>query len=326
MPTDEIVDNSTELAFDDPKMVEFLATVNSGMPAPLPATQPDVKKDAASSAASTGGVKSTSDEDIDEDLDASPENLKAQVKGLQAELTRRRGNSDRVDELQTELQALKTKLETPASTKLAWMQKLDDDDLASKQTDWDDELADARARYARAEDAGDDRNLEKHGQRILTAKEVLSAFRKETRERTNQVLTNQKNQDTLVNSISAELTDMQTTVDELMPELRVRDSAAWTAGKEEYDAHPTLMTQLGPFGEVVACALAIIKNPELATKKSASSARKDVVNSLERSVKRSLTTGVSAATTPRNVDYAAALGSGDDLAKFNAMIDKIKGG
>lgn len=315
-----IVDNSSELAFDDPAIVEFLAKAQgTSTPESKPETKPDVKpKPAASSAAPSDKAESAEPE--------TPEDLKAQIKGLQAELSRRRGNSERVEALEQELQTMKSKLDAPASNEFAWIKKLDEDDIVSKQTDWDDELADARARYARAEENGDERALEKHGHRILQAKRVLSAFRKETQDRTKQAMQSQQDQQSEFETIRSEITDMQETVNTLVPDVLVRDSEAWLAGKEEYDSHPVLMKQLGPLGEVVACAMAILRNPDLASKKSSSSARKDVIGSLEKSVKKALVTGASTSHTPRNVDYSGAISSGDDLAKFNAMIDKIKGG
>jgi hypothetical protein len=84
------------------------------------------------------------------------------------------------------------------------------------------------------------------------------------------------------------------------------------------------MARLGPLGEVVAAAMAVIRNPALANKTASPAARRDVIGSLEKSIKKSLSTGVSSPTTTRSP--SVDVGTPDSLAAFNAMIDKIKGG
>lgn len=314
MATDEIVDNSPEMALDNPVMQDFLKSVDG--PAPeAKVEKTDVKPQPAASSAAPAEEPET------------PADLRAQIKGLQAELTRRQGNSSKVEALETELNSVKEKLANPKPTnEHAWIQKLDDDDLSSKQTDWDDELADARAKYGRAEDAGDERAMERQGQRILTAKKTISAFKKETLDRTKRVNEEANTYKETAQSISAEIDRMREGVLELMPDLITQGTEAWEAGNKEYLENPYLMKQLGPLGEVVAAAMAVIKNPDLIGKKTTASARKEIIGSLEKSVKKSLSTGSSASSSSRSVDYAAGVQSGDGLAAFNQMIDKIKGG
>jgi len=311
MATDNIQDNSPEMPLDDPRIQEIL-TGTKAEPAP---EKTDVKVVAASSAET---------QEKDKENDADPDTLKAQIKGLQAELSRRKGNAERVEALEDELKGVKAKLSAPKDD-FDWIRKLDDDGMASKQTDWDDELADARARYGRAEEAGDDRALERQGQRILTAKRTLSAFRKEALDRVRRQSEEQHEAHTEAQSIQTEIADMRDVVEELLPDVKVHGSDAWNAGNEEFITHPQLMKRLGPLGEVVACAMALVRNPNLLAK-NAPAARREVIGSLEKVVKKSLSTGASSPLTTRSVDHASSIQTSDGLASFNAMIDKIKGG
>jgi len=115
-------------------------------------------------------------------------------------------------------------------------------------------------------------------------------------------------------------------VSELVPDFSEQGSEAWTAGNTEYENHPVLMSQLGPVGEIVAAAMAIVRNPDLLGKHTSSAARKTLIGSLEKSVKKSLSTGASAKAMTPTVDHAAAVSSPEGLANFNAMIERMKGG
>jgi hypothetical protein len=316
----EIVDNSPEMALDDPRIAEFVAKASGEKPESLAEPKKDVKeKPAASSAADKA--------DETDEKDETPEHLKAQIRGLQAELTRRKGNSDRVEALEQELQGVKEKLAKPETTsEFAWIQKLDDEGLSSKSVDWDDELADARAKYGRAEEAGDDRAMERQGQRILQAKKIQSAFRKETLDRTRRNQEEANALHTETQSIQTEIADMREAVSEQFPDLMDQETDLWKAGNDEFNSHPVLMSRLGPLGEVVAAAMAIVRNPDLVSKKAAPNARREVLSTLEKSVKKSLSTGATAPNIQRNVDYTGSVGTAEGLSAFNAMIDKFKGG
>jgi len=321
---DGIQDNSPEMPLDDPRVAEFLAKAEGREAEPQPDKKEGVKPKPAASPAQ---VKAEDGADGEEEgADETPEQLKAKIKGLTAELSRRQGNSAKVEQLETELEAVKAKLNQPVSNKFAWIVKLDDDALASKQTDWDDELADARAKYGRAEEAGDERAMERQGHRILQAKETLSAFRKETLDRTkrNQEEANAFNKE--AQAIQSEIDEMHDAVAEAYPEMLTKGSEQWEAANKEFVEHPKLMKQLGPFGEIVAIAMAHIRNPELGGKSAASAVRKEVLGRLDKGIKRSLSTGASAPSTQRSVDYTGAINDAESLAKFNQMIDKFKGG
>jgi hypothetical protein len=303
----QIVDDSPEMELDDPRIQEVLNAKDGVKPQP----KPDVKPaEPVSSAA-----PKTEDEPVDEKDKV--------IKGLQAELARRKGNSEKLEALEAELKELKTERTQPKN-EFAWIQKLDDDALASKQTDWDDELADARAKYSRAEETGDERALERQGQRILAAKRTLSAFRKEILDRGSRRQNEKEAAQREYSTVQSEIESMHSAVQEQFEDFMNPETELWKAGNEEFNAHPALMARLGPLGEVVAAALAVVKHPELVAKKGTASARKEVIGKLEKSVKHALSTGASAPSTNQPVNYDVS--SADGLAAFNAMIDKFKGG
>lgn len=305
----QITDNSPEMALDDPRIAEALAGKDE---APKPQSKPDVKpKEAASSAAPKA-----------EGQEVDPR--EAEIAGLKAELARRKGNSDKLEALENELKELKAERSQPKN-EFQWIQKLDDDALASKQTDWDDELADARAKYSRAEETGDERMLERQGQRILIAKKTLSAFRKEILDRGTRRQQEQEQAQREYSTVQSEIESMHEAVSEQFEDFTNPETELWKAGNAEYNAHPALMQRLGPLGEVVAAALAVVKHPELVAKKGGTvSARKEVIGKLEKSVKHALSTGASAPSTNQPVNYDVS--SAEGLAAFEAMISKYKGG
>ena len=320
----EIIDNAPEMSLDGPEFAEMLAKVNPS------GEEKDVKEEAGVSSAPAPKVETP------EPTDEKPESLKAQIRGLKAELTRRSGNADKVEELENQLNQLQGELKavsarpTPAAQPDGLMeaiQKLDDKGVISKTVDWQDELAAARVKYDRAEETGDQAKLEQTSQRIQHAKRVISALTEEgqTRaERKTQHAEELKTESALINE---ELVEMYEVVNESFPDFQDANSALWKAGNDEYLNHPTLMKRMGPSGEIVAAALAVIRNPELVKgTKGAAAARRDVISKLDRGISKALNAGASSPSTGRSIDYGAMTGGAENLAQFNAMVDKIKGG
>lgn len=315
----QIVDNSPELPLDDPKTIEALKDLTGGTP--KAEKQPDVKPTAPASSAEPKAEDTNTDPE-----ETDPEKLKAQIRGLRSELSRRKGNTDKVEALEAQIEDLKTKVQESSKPKsnADWIQKLDDDQLAAKYTDWDDELSDSRARYIRAEERGDNDEMERQGQRILQAKRVLSEFKKETLSRNTRRTEEANAQSRVAESIRSEVNDMYETVSEAFPDFQNEDSELWKAGLKEYQEHPELMARLGPAADMVAAAMAVIRNPNLARGKAAPSGRKEVISKLEGAVKKSLMTGASAPSTQR--PFEVNVDSAEGLDNFNKYIDRIKGG
>lgn len=331
----EIQDSSPEMDLTNPAQFEELVakakTTKADPVEEKPKDEPktDVKetKEASSAPEPEEEVEPVDGEETEE----TPDKLKARIRGLQAELTRRKGNAEKVNELEVQLSRVQGQLEqlnrAPKSNETALedaIKKLDDRALVSKQTDWDDELADARARYAQAEDRGDEKAMERHGSRINYAKKVLSAIRVESLERVER---KQQTADAVKDEqakVKTELDSMYSVLTESYPDFQDNTSELWKAGDAEYKAHPEIMKRLGAAGEIVAAAMAVLKNPNLVTQTTESSARREVVNKLEAGVKKALRSGASSPTTGRTV--VPQVSTGEGLAKFNEMVDRIKGG
>ena len=314
----EIVDNSPELDLNDPKTQEILQGVtgeDKGVKEEAkvsPALEPEVKR---------GEEAAEGEGDV--------EHLKSQIRGLKAELTRRSGNAERVEDLESRLAQAEQKLaETPKPTAdpiTEAIRKLDDRALIDKQTDWEDELAAARAKYERADETQNTESMRAAGERIAHAKRVLSALKSEASDRVERRSTERNQLQQEAEQINGELSEMYESVSEAFPDFTNQDSELWKAGNEEFLAHPALMRRLGAAGEVVAAALAVVKNPQL-TKGTSAQARREVISKIDKGFGKALQAGTSSPNFSRNTDYAAAIADGEGLDKFNKMIDKIKGG
>lgn len=328
----EIVDNAPEMDVTSPEFTDMLAKIApKGDPKPeVKETKTDVKPEDTASSAKVDETKEDTTE-AEDDTDETPDKLKARIRGLQAELTRRKGNAEKVSELEVKLAKVEGQLESASrnpkeqeNTIDAALKKLDDKGLIEKKVDWNDELTDARTRYASAEERGDNAAMEKQASRILYAKKVLSAIEFETSDRRERKQTEAEQLRDSQSKVKAELDGMYEALTENFPDFNNKESELWKAGDAAYRANPEIMKRMGPAGEVVAAALAILQNPQLVGQRSEAEARQDVVSKLEKGIKRSLQAGASSPTTGRMV--TPRIDSGEGLAKFNEMVDRIKGG
>lgn len=313
----QIVDNSPEADINSPEFQEFIAGTDvkeeKGSSPSVEPKEPKVEKPVAE-------VKPEPKED----------DLEAQVKGLKAELARRSGNADKVEELENQLQYALGRLEEitkrgadNADPFTAAVKEADEKTLISKQADWEDELADARARLVRAEELSDEAAISKATDRLRRAKHSLSVIRGELIDRADTNAKNRANLESEASKIKTELEAMYTAVEEKYPDFNNPESELWKAGNEEFLKHETILKKLGPAGEIVAAAMAIIKRD--ASGGSALDVRKQTIKKIETGLGKALRAGAGSPTTNKTVDVAS-VGSADGLANFNAFIDKIKGG
>jgi len=323
---DTIVDNAPEMELGGPEFTEMLSKVSPKTEVEEPVKQGEKEKVALS-------PEATKEPEQGEQEVDTPEALKAQIRGLKAELTRRAGNADKVGELEAQLQNLQGQLQAlsakPKETdELAErIQKLDDKEIYSKISDWQAELSIASSKYERAEESGDEAKIGQAYQRIVNAKRMLSAFNEERDARAERKTKQAEELRTEAEQINDELNSMYEVVNEAFPDFQNPESELWKAGNEVYVQNPALMARMGPSGEILAAALAILRNPDLVGKgKGAAAARRDVISKLDKGLSKALSAGASSPSTARNVDYGKAVASGEDLAKFNSMVDSIKGG
>lgn len=267
----------------------------------------------------------TDDEDVeqasdDDDDDDSPETLKRRIAGLKAELSRRKANAEKLEKLEAQIQELQKKPSESTQTEAEkFFAKLSDDELLSRHTEWEDELADARAALRMAERDEDAKEVAKQQQRVNHAREVLTLFKKEESARVKQSSQKERDHQTEVEAIQAEAESMYEMVIEAYPEFEDKNSKLWKEGDAQYRAHPRLMKQLGPLSQIVATALAIVKSG------SPGAPREKILKNVEDGVRRALKPGGRA--TPKekpaptfNVDTPQG------RMEFEALVAKLKGG
>lgn len=316
----DIIDNAPEMEQGE-QFDAMLAAAKSGK------AETDVKEPEPASSADAK-------EPDPDDKPQSKEDYEARIKGLQAELGRRKGNAERVEQLEQELAYLKGQLDTLTKTKAtesvqekltAALQKLTDEDLISKQTDWEEELSSLRAKYDRAEELGNSDTMEHLAQKIAYAKQLIKAMRVEGSTRSER---RHSEQEAIANAgqvLESELGTMFEVVTENHPDFKDPESELWKAGEEEYNAYPLLMERLGPAAQVVAAAMAIVKRPELVGAKTSTSVRKDVIANIDKGLTKALHKGgANAPSTGRATNYN--IDSSEGLAAFEAMVTRIKGG
>ena len=266
--------------------------------------------------AKTGDVKAeaTKVDDADDDddetsspedaKDADPKTLQSQLEGLTKELNRVRKSktesSLEVQELREQLANVQGQLEVMArgsdkggdgSVKLA---KYSDDQLVQGQTEWEEEILDARDAMRKARTDNDDAAYQKASKEAGVARSTLNAIRKELLERTKRVGADQARAQSDATEIVQEVASLYDKAYTSYPDLKDRDSEIWKAGNEVYARHGKLMKQLGPLGELVAVSVAITENPELVPgsgSKKATSARKELLSEINDRAEKSMIKG-----------------------------------
>lgn len=314
----EIMAPQPELNLEDPKTQDLLNTLTSDK---VPDAQPakEGEKPAVHSQKAEPESESKGE--------AKGDDPEAQIRGLRAELARRQGNADRVHELELQLAKLQgeTSKKTTTDPIVEAIQELGDKDLIGKQTDWEAELAVASAKFERAEENQNTEAMRIAGERMAHAKRVLSLLRTETLERGDRKRVEYDKQKQEVSQLETELDQMRSTVIDAFPEFENKDSELWKAGNAEYIAHPGLMSRMGAAGEIVAVAMAILKNPSL-TKGTSATTRRDVLKEIDKGFGKALKGGSVSPSTGRAQDYAQSVQNIDGLGKFNDIIENIKAG
>lgn len=330
----QIVDNAPELDLSKP---EDLAVFESALSGKQPNTDTS-KKDVVDKDSKKEVVSSTKDEsESDSDGETEPatvEEAQAKIKALQKELARRKGNAEKVGQLEQELSSMKSQLEslTKASKRTERenelseaVKQLSDKELVEKRIDWDEKLASLRSRYDRAEEYGDRDKLSTLEQQIAAAKSVLAALHLEERSRYDRQRTEKDKQAKAEEGIRGELSSMYETLIELHPSFKEKDSPLWEAGNAEFQAYPVLMEQLGPVAQLVASAMAIVKHPELVGGKKESEIRKRTIETIGNGLRKAVNKGTGSAPS-NNAPLEFNVESGDGLAAFNRLVDRVKGG
>ena len=105
-----------------------------------------------------------------------------------------------------------------------------------------------------------------------------------------------------------------------LPALKDHESEAFKAGEREYNRHRALMQKMGPMGQMLAVALAIIRNPKLVGR-DAVAARKELINNVEEAASKALDTGVKGGTKGKGIQMPEP-----GTQSFEDFIERLKSG
>ena len=271
--------------------------------------------------------------------DESPEALKAKIKGLEAEVGRRKGQHSKVEQLETEIAQMREDLkkrepvdDSPDAKLKAAILKLDEDGLIEKQVEWQEEQVDARTALRLAERDGDTKAQQEATQRIVNARKVLKALEVGRTALSQRKQSSETSEKEFVKSLESEVESIVKDAYELYPDIKDPNSALFKAGDAEFRKRPHLTKAMGQtMGELVSLAYAILRNPALVQKagetgKPAEKVRKDLLSNLDEATSKAFLKGGGAPTTKTTPNYAESVETPDGLAGFEKLVAKAKGG
>lgn len=328
MATDGIIDNSPEMEYGSPEFAAALAGVkHKAEPKAEKAAVEEPAKDETGEAVTESPSESTPEVDDDKDVKEAEASDDPKAKALAKELKRvralNRDHEQKVTALEKDVAALKVKAEKPTdadSQIVDKMVEMNDEKFSTLHQQWSEELADAKATYALAKERGDEAETKEAHRRVETAQKANALCVKAASGRATAKATAESAAKAEIATLETELTGIKASYDEAFPELANKSSAIFNAGLAQYKAHQTLMSKLGPVAELVATALAVIKNPKLVGR-DPSTVRKEVVNNIEEAVSNALKPG---GVGTSKGGKASAIPTFKTTEDFNEYIERIK--
>lgn len=267
-------------------------------------------------------------------VEEDPKKLQAKVDGLTQELARVRKSkaesSSEVQELREQLSNMQGQLEVltkqgnKSESGESPLAKYTDEQLLQGQTEWEDEIIEAKDALRRARAENDETLYAKATKALSTAKNTLTSIRKELMERTKRVGVEQAKANTETQELVQEISGIYEAAYEAFPDLKDKDSDLWKAGNKAYNEHPKLMKQLGPLAEIVAMSMALTENPKLSPKegdKSEKKARKELLEEINERAEESLIKGKGTTSKKVATDFAAM-----PKGQFDNLIHRLKMG
>ncbi len=197
---------------------------------------------------------------------------------------------------------------------------MNEEEFSSLHQRWSEELGDAKAAHAEAKARGDEAGTAEALARIKSAQSANALCVKAVSTRATAKAEAEAKTKAEIATLETELTGIKASYDEAFPELANKSSAIFKAGLAQYKAHQTLMSKLGPVAELVATALAVIKNPKLVGR-DPSTVRKEVVNNIEEAVSNALKPGGIGTSKGGK---ASAIPTFKTTEDFNEYIERIK--
>ena len=272
------------------------------------------------------------------DAEETADTLKKQIGGLKAELTKRKGQHDKVEELERQLNTLQAELkgrkeaspETDPDVKLkASIAKLTEDELLDEKLIWNERQADARASLRIAQRESDTEAAEKATTELAATRKVLKAIEIGSKELATRKESEAAGEKDMTEKLTKEVDMLFNDAYEALPQLTDKESPLFKAGDAEFRKRPVLMKAMGQgMGELVSLAYAILRNPELVAKagdeKKAEDVRKDLVNSLDEKISKSFVKSGGSQGTKSAPNYAEVAET--NPAEFEKLVNKAKGG
>lgn len=203
--------------------------------------------------------------------------LTAKVAALEKELARVRGakrdeRDEEVVKLRERLAKMEGRLESAKSDGHKPIAEYEDTELLAFKHRWDDVLDQAR-------EGGD-------SDKVKLAKANIRAIEQALLNRGKPKVESDEQTEDARKELAAIYEETLKDV----PDLGDRNSELWKAAKEWHDAHPALMSRLGPLGDMMAVAKVVMKRPDL-MKDVAKAARKDILSNIEKATDKAIKAG-----------------------------------
>lgn len=327
MASDGIIDNSPEMEYGSPEFAAALAGVKPKTEKVEKEVVEEPAKDETGEEPSESPSESTPEVDDDKDVKEAEASDDPKAKALAKELKRvralNREHEQKVTTLEKDVEELKTKASKPTDPESQIVDKMTamkEEEFSSLHQRWSDELGDAKAAHAEAKARGDEAGTAEALARIKSAQSANALCVKAVSTRATAKAEAEAKTKAEIATLETELTGIKASYDEAFPELANKSSAIFKAGLAQYKAHQTLMSKLGPVAELVATALAVIKNPKLVGR-DPSTVRKEVVNNIEEAVSNALKPGGVGTSKGGKANAIPTFKTTED---FNEYIERIK--
>lgn len=328
--SDGIMDSSPEMDFNSPEFAAALAgkAVEKKEEKAKESADETAEKEPGSAPDEVETEKESDEKEDPSKEEDKDESEPASVKALRKELKRVRAANREKDEKLESLEAKVNQLAEKSDTKelsekdrqVVKLTKMSDPDFKRVSNEWRDELVDATAKLHVAQARGDAEAEESAKQRVARAKVAQDLLDEAKEKRAEVTVRSKEKEDEERGHIEESLAAIQDDFLKTLPALKDHESDAFKAGEREYNRHRALMSKMGPMGQMLAVALAIIRNPKLVGR-DAVAARKELINNVEEAASKALETGVKGGTKGKGIQMPEP-----GTQSFEDFIERLKSG
>ena len=328
--SDGIMDSSPEMDFNSPEFAAALAgkAVEKKEEKAKESADETAEKEPGSAPDEVETEKESDEKEDPSKEEDKDESEPASVKALRKELKRVRAANREKDEKLESLEAKVNQLAEKSDTKelsekdrqVVKLTKMSDPDFKRVSNEWRDELVDATAKLHVAQARGDAEAEESAKQRVARAKVAQDLLDEAKEKRAEVTVRSKEKEDEERGHIEESLAAIQDDFLKTLPALKDHESDAFKAGEREYNRHRALMQKMGPMGQMLAVALAIIRNPKLVGR-DAVAARKELINNVEEAASKALETGVKGGTKCKGIQMPEP-----GTQSFEDFIERLKSG